>query len=83
MAEEDLHLRPTTSDEGSELVEPAEARRGVPFMRTLSWTKGLFVLLRSRTEKYCLCGFMCSVSATTVRRRIPDLHVGRYSRMLT
>lgn len=52
MAEEDLHLRPTTSDEGSELVEPPETRRGVPFIRTLSWTKDLFVLLRSRTEKY-------------------------------
>lgn len=60
MAEEDLHLRPTTSDKGSELVEPAETRRGVPFIRTLSWTKGLFVLLRSRTEKHQVYVVLCA-----------------------
>lgn len=60
MAEEDLHLRPTTSDEGSELVEPAETRRGMPFIRTLSWTEGLSVLLRSRTEKYKVYVVLCT-----------------------
>lgn len=60
MAEEDLHLRPTTSDEGSELVEPPEARRSMPFTRTLSRTKGLLVLLRSRTEKYEVYVVLCA-----------------------